>query len=968
MPGSASQVEPTFQATWGAVVALNCASAVFSGCIAMQACTYFHKFFHRDHCILKFAVRTPSLRASPLASSFDSLVSDHLYLVLYERRMFSFGSVTLLLCEFWVMHDIIVVGYYLSSEQVAISPGFPIGLAVGMTISCSVQGIYALRMYRFDYNKYLLVCCCALAGIELGTGFIWVGRTAHAVPAWQEAMLNEESKSIIMIFFAASMVLDMFIAAATCYQLWHSRMMGLKRTRHLVDKLIRWTIQTGILTSAVSLVIVLTENLSRDGDSYVWLGISVLAPNCYAMGLLALLNARTSLDESNTDHLSLPTASPARMSTSRSIGSLAARSATTGSSQGDMSPLALMSSRGRRAAARGVTSAALSRGASTAQPSALPAVAEVVLPSSSPPASQLSDLSAPEDDDVPQSSNRRPRGSSQGGSPFTPTTAKRARVTSPPAGASPSPAIPPPSVTVPPPFLFPLVPSPAPASLHPAVTGLGGGLAPPPFQLLGPASPGPPPSPLLPPASIRSSVAQLPRPRSAQAAHRWLHPHGPSPLARSPVASLPPSTPAGPAPAVPTFNLTQAEIVALQHNFLEAYLRSRSAPPLPRAEVPALSGGLLFLSVLGRGGLAALVPRIPAYLPLYHAFRCLIRLDLRSLPGPSGVVLPSVAPPTGLRPLSGATAVTTRPLHVLATNPVLLDPLASVYPIHEVTILTEGWRRHLSLANLTIRKRSLADRSGNAVTNTLVFGPNGLEIQPVSASPAAEESLTMEEFIQASNCLVDMIPLYLKAGVPGEIGGPQAKLIGEAWRMHYDRLLRRPDFTEVFHVYRRYDLHLRLKWLTDSHTFTPADFQEPIYQMYVNKARDESINSFMAQQASRSFQPVASSSSTSYASSSASSKASDSRASTSKASQKSFRLCIYCGETSHWAKECEAKSAPFLKKSAEDNLWRTPGGRQVCYAYNGKHGKCLKSATCPFEHICSLCGSAAHSAGSCAKK
>ncbi|KAF8874111.1 hypothetical protein BD779DRAFT_1790591 [Infundibulicybe gibba] len=300
-------LEPTFQATWGVVVVLIWVAAASNGCITVQAYTYFHKFFHRDHYTLKYAVRS-------------------LLTVAYVW----FGCVTLALCEFWAIHNIIVVGYYLPSELVTISLGYPVGLVMGMTVSCTVKGVYILRMYRFNRNRYLLVCCCVLEGMELGTGFTWVARVAHTVPVWQEVVLNKESEWIIMAFFTISMLLDIFIAASTCYQLWRSRMMGLKRTRHLVDKLMRWTIQTGILTSAVSLAIVLTKNLDKSGESYLWLGICIFAPNCYAIALLALLNARTRLDKLNVDHLSLPTTTTSLASRrSRSIGIRGMRSALT---------------------------------------------------------------------------------------------------------------------------------------------------------------------------------------------------------------------------------------------------------------------------------------------------------------------------------------------------------------------------------------------------------------------------------------------------------------------------------------------------------------------------------------------------------------------------------------------------------------------------------------------------------------
>ncbi|KAF8874120.1 hypothetical protein BD779DRAFT_262417 [Infundibulicybe gibba] len=73
MSSSTPQSGSTFEETWGAFVALVCVSTVFSGFITMQACTYFHKFFHRDHYILKYTV-----------------------------ACIGFGCMTLVLCEFWL--------------------------------------------------------------------------------------------------------------------------------------------------------------------------------------------------------------------------------------------------------------------------------------------------------------------------------------------------------------------------------------------------------------------------------------------------------------------------------------------------------------------------------------------------------------------------------------------------------------------------------------------------------------------------------------------------------------------------------------------------------------------------------------------------------------------------------------------------------------------------------------------------
>ncbi|KAF8874110.1 hypothetical protein BD779DRAFT_1678858 [Infundibulicybe gibba] len=225
-----SQLEPSFEATWGAVVVLTWVSAASNGCIAMQACTYFHKFFHRDRSILK-------------------------YMVAYIW----FGCVTLVICEFWVMHDITIAGYSLPSSQVSISLGLPIGLAMGMTISCAVQ----------IQPQQIFVGVLLRSGRDGAWGWIHMGdRVAHAVFAWQEAVLNEESKWIIVAFFAISVVLDIFIAGSTCYQLWRSRMIGLKRTRHLVDNLMRWTIRKSPPYLSRVSRLVTKDTFGRDWDTH----------------------------------------------------------------------------------------------------------------------------------------------------------------------------------------------------------------------------------------------------------------------------------------------------------------------------------------------------------------------------------------------------------------------------------------------------------------------------------------------------------------------------------------------------------------------------------------------------------------------------------------------------------------------------------------------------------------------------
>ncbi|KAF8873588.1 hypothetical protein BD779DRAFT_1805211 [Infundibulicybe gibba] len=276
MPGDmyTSQVEPTFEETWGVVVV---SQLVAGSSQWMRYRAGMHLFQQAS------------------GSLHSKCMVAYIWL----------GCVTLAVCGFWVIHGVIITGYHLPPEEAVISLGFSIVLVITVTTIGTTQGIYVLRMYKFGHNRYLLVCCCALIGMEVGTGFAWARQVAHAAPEWQVAM--QESRWIITTSVVSSVVLDIFIAISMCYQLWRSRMMGLKRTRHLVDKLMRWTIQTGAFTSVVGIAMILVENFGGKTNFYLVLGVGFVSPNCYALGLLAFLNARTGLDELDTDHLCLPT-------------------------------------------------------------------------------------------------------------------------------------------------------------------------------------------------------------------------------------------------------------------------------------------------------------------------------------------------------------------------------------------------------------------------------------------------------------------------------------------------------------------------------------------------------------------------------------------------------------------------------------------------------------------------------------
>ncbi|KAF8882464.1 hypothetical protein BD779DRAFT_1674992 [Infundibulicybe gibba] len=162
---------------------------------------------------------------------------------------------------------------------------FSIAVALEAIVHCTVQGAYIF--------------------LELGMGLAWTGRVAiPSTTVLQVDARDQQTRWIITSFFTISAFVDVFITASVSYQLRRRRTNSLKRTKYLIDKVIQWTIPTGMLTSAVAIAIVLVWNIQR--DSFLWVGICAFESDFYAAGLLALLNARrTRFNTTEPDHLSI---------------------------------------------------------------------------------------------------------------------------------------------------------------------------------------------------------------------------------------------------------------------------------------------------------------------------------------------------------------------------------------------------------------------------------------------------------------------------------------------------------------------------------------------------------------------------------------------------------------------------------------------------------------------------------------
>ncbi|KAI0791269.1 hypothetical protein C8Q75DRAFT_805620 [Abortiporus biennis] len=97
---------------------------------------------------------------------------------------------------------------------------------------------------------------------------------------------------LFCVVYSLIAIEDTVLAATLCVILWGKKT-GFKRTDTQINKLMRYSIHTGVLTSMVAICIVITYTAMP--HNFVFIGIYVTLPKFYLNALLATLNGRDSV-------------------------------------------------------------------------------------------------------------------------------------------------------------------------------------------------------------------------------------------------------------------------------------------------------------------------------------------------------------------------------------------------------------------------------------------------------------------------------------------------------------------------------------------------------------------------------------------------------------------------------------------------------------------------------------------------
>ncbi|KAI0788185.1 hypothetical protein C8Q74DRAFT_663480 [Fomes fomentarius] len=149
---------------------------------------------------------------------------------------------------------------------------------------------FARRIFLIgNRNIYLMIVIGLLLLTE--TGFCLAATVETFIAITFEAY-TEHFKWIIPCSLGTAVVIDAVTTSTLTYYL-HQCRTGFKRTDSLIDILMVYTINTGLLTGLLNLAAMLAATFSP--RTLIYYGIDIASSKMYANSLLAVLNARRSL-------------------------------------------------------------------------------------------------------------------------------------------------------------------------------------------------------------------------------------------------------------------------------------------------------------------------------------------------------------------------------------------------------------------------------------------------------------------------------------------------------------------------------------------------------------------------------------------------------------------------------------------------------------------------------------------------
>ncbi|KAF7289727.1 hypothetical protein MIND_01346300 [Mycena indigotica] len=175
-----------------------------------------------------------------------------------------------------------------------------LSVLLGSIITGVVQGFFSFRIWTLAPNKLFKMISIVL----------WTSAFVYVVGAVANTVLSIDSTNIptyiarynwlLLAPTALNLFNDVTITLSLVGILLLTRKGGFGKTTILVDQLIKWTIETGLVTSIFSCL-----NLAfyiQEPHNFVWIALQIVKARLFANSLLASLNSRDTLRSMKTTH------------------------------------------------------------------------------------------------------------------------------------------------------------------------------------------------------------------------------------------------------------------------------------------------------------------------------------------------------------------------------------------------------------------------------------------------------------------------------------------------------------------------------------------------------------------------------------------------------------------------------------------------------------------------------------------
>ncbi|KAJ7821232.1 hypothetical protein B0H14DRAFT_3876035 [Mycena olivaceomarginata] len=168
-----------------------------------------------------------------------------------------------------------------------IVPAYPIVIIFTLVATLNANLFYAWRIHKMSNRNWWLtgpICALCLARTAIG---LFTAITRILIKNW--STFGAKYRGYVVAGLAVSVATDIFISAARYYYLHHLKQ-GYMDTQEMVDAIVIFTVNDGLLTCATLIASMICFLVMR--KNFIWIAFYVIVAKLFANSILATLNLR----------------------------------------------------------------------------------------------------------------------------------------------------------------------------------------------------------------------------------------------------------------------------------------------------------------------------------------------------------------------------------------------------------------------------------------------------------------------------------------------------------------------------------------------------------------------------------------------------------------------------------------------------------------------------------------------------